>query len=197
MSSDAVGGKSSSGSTHSSESKPNQSSLAGALRISDERDGFHRPVDVQFDCLPLRSVTRLDPPLDASPGLVAKWSRIKQAIDTHGTHNAYYLHNAFCRFYVTNNPSAGMIAFRFEGVLFTDATDTRAVNTKLNVTLDQENVSLLEQHVVKWFAETVSQAVIEEFNRFISHGDSEQTKRRLEKLEQSLQQSGGYLGMGL
>ena len=197
MSSDAVGGKSSSGSTHSNESKPNQSSLAGALRISDERDGFHRPVDVQFDCLPLRSVTRLDPPLDASPGLVAKWSRIKQAIDTHGTHNAYYLHNAFCRFYVTNNPSAGMIAFRFEGVLFTDATDTRAVNTKLNVTLDQENVSWLEQHVVKWFAETVSQAVIEEFNRFISHGDSEQTKRRLEKLEQSLQQSGGYLGMGL
>lgn len=197
MSSDAVGGKASSGSTHSSESKPNQSSLAGALRISDERDGFHRPVDVQFDCLPLRSVTRLDPPLDASPGLVAKWSRIKQAIDTHGTHNAYYLHNAFCRFYVTNNPSAGMIAFRFEGVLFTDATDTRAVNIKLNVTLDQENVSWLEQHVVKWFAETVSQAVIEEFNRFISHGDSEQTKRRLEKLEQSLQQSGGYLGMGL
>lgn len=197
MSSDAVGGKACSGSTHSSESKPNQSSLAGALRISDERDGFHRPVDVQFDCLPLRSVTRLDPPLDASPGLVAKWSRIKQAIDTHGTHNAYYLHNAFCRFYVTNNPSAGMIAFRFEGVLFTDATDTRAVNTKLNVTLDQENVSWLEQHVVKWFAETVSQAVIEEFNRFISHGDSEQTKRRLEKLEQSLQQSGGYLGMGL
>jgi hypothetical protein len=197
MSSDAVGGKASSGSTHSSESKPNQSSLSGALRISDERDGFHRPVDVQFDCLPLRSVTRLDPPLDASPGLVAKWSRIKQAIDTHGTHNAYYLHNAFCRFYVTNNPSAGMIAFRFEGVLFTDATDTRAVNTKLNVTLDQENVSWLEQHVVKWFAETVSQAVIEEFNRFISHGDSEQTKRRLEKLEQSLQQSGGYLGMGL
>ena len=197
MSSDAVGGKASSGSKHSSESKPNQSSLAGALRISDERDGFHRPVDVQFDCLPLRSVTRLDPPLDASPGLVAKWSRIKQAIDTHGTHNAYYLHNAFCRFYVTNNPSAGMIAFRFEGVLFTDATDTRAVNTKLNVTLDQENVSWLEQHVVKWFAETVSQAVIEEFNRFISHGDSEQTKRRLEKLEQSLQQSGGYLGMGL
>jgi hypothetical protein len=128
---------------------------------------------------------------------VAKWSRIKQAIDTHGTHNAYYLHNALCRFYVTNNPSVGMIAFRFEGVLFTDATDTRAVNTKLNVTLDQENVSWLEQHVVKWFAETVSQAVIEEFNRFISHGDSEQTKRRLEKLEQSLQQSGGYLGMGL
>ena len=193
----SIGGNSIGGNTQSIEATSNQSSLAGPLRISDERDGYHRPVDVQFDCLPLRSVTRLDPPLDASPGLVAKWNRIKQAIETHGTHNAYFLHNAFCRFYVTNNPSAGMIAFRFEGVLFTDATDSRAVNTKLNVTLDQENVSWLEQHVVKWFAETVSQAVTEEFNRFISHGDSEQTKRRLEKLEQSLQQSGGYLGMGL
>jgi len=173
------------------------SSSPTSVRVADRDAELHRPVDVQFDCLPLRSVTRLDPPLDASPGLVAKWNRIKQAIGTHGTHNTYYLHNAFCRFYVTNNPSAGMIAFRFEGVLFTDGADTRAVNTKLQVSLDQENVSWLEQHVVKWFAETVSQAVIEEFNRFIAYGDDEQTRRRLEKLEQSLEESGGYLGMGL
>jgi hypothetical protein len=87
----------------------------------------HRPVDVQFDCLPLRSVTRLDPPLDASPALIGKWKRIKSAIQNHGTHNSYYLHNATCRFFVTNNPDVGMIAFKFEGVLFTDTADSKAI----------------------------------------------------------------------
>ena len=119
------------------------SSLGGATHEN------HRPVDVQFDCLPLRSVTRLDPPLDASPGLVAKWNRIKAAILAHGTHNAYYLHNATCRFFVTNNPDRGMIAFKFEGVLFTDSSDSRAVSANLQVDLALENVSWLEQHVVK------------------------------------------------
>ncbi|MBU6387509.1 MAG: hypothetical protein KGS49_16320 [Planctomycetes bacterium] len=156
-----------------------------------------RPVDVQFDCLPLRSVTRLDPPLDASPALVAKWNRIKDAIQTHGTHNNYYLHNASCRFFVTNNPEQGMISFKFEGVLFTDSNDSRAIRTALRVWLDQENIPWLEQHVVKWFQESVANAVLEEFNRFIQAGDSHQTKRRLEELEKSLAESGGYLGMGL
>lgn len=156
-----------------------------------------RPVDVQFDCLPLRSVTRLDPPLDASPALVAKWNRIKSAIHLHGNHNTYYLHNAHCRFYVTNNPNAGMIAFKFEGVLFTNPTDSKAIRCDLAVELDQENVPWLEQHVVKWFKESVSHAVIEEFNRFIQAGDSEKTKQRLEQLDKTLAESGGYLGMGL
>ena len=157
----------------------------------------HRPVDIQFDCLPLRSVTRLDPPLDASPALIAKWKRIKSAIQSHGTHNNYFLHNATCRFFVTNNPDAGMIAFKFEGVLFTDDSDSRAVRCALSVALDQENVPWLEQHVVKWFQETVSNAVIEEFNRFIQAGDSDKTKQRLEQLDKTLAESGGYLGMGL
>jgi len=157
----------------------------------------HRPVDIQFDCLPLRSVTRLDPPLDASPGLAAKWKRIKNAIQEHGSHNSYFLHNASCRFYVTNNPDVGMIAFKFEGVLFTDSSDAKAIRCALDVELDQENVPWLEQHVVKWFEETVANAVIEEFNRFIQAGDSEKTKQRLEQLDKTLVDSGGYLGMGL
>jgi hypothetical protein len=157
----------------------------------------HRPVDVQFDCLPLRSVTRLDPPLDASPALIGKWKRIKSAIQNHGTHNSYYLHNATCRFFVTNNPNAGMIAFKFEGVLFTDSADTKAIRCCLSVNLDQENVPWLEQHVVDWFAETVSNAVIEEFNRFIQAGDPQKTQQRIEQLEKTLAESGGFLGMGL
>jgi heme-degrading monooxygenase HmoA len=39
--------------------------------------------------------------------------------------------------------------------------------------------------------------VIEEFNRFIQAGDSEKTKQRLEQLDKTLAESGGYLGMGL
>jgi len=157
----------------------------------------HSPVDIAFDCLPLRSVTRLDPPLDASPGLVAKWERIKNAIREHGTHNTYYLHNAHCRFYVTNDPGCGMIAFKFEGVVFTDENDARTRSASLHVTLDQENVPWLEQHVVKWFSETVIHAVCSEFNRYIGVGDPERTRQRLEQLQQSIEETGGFVGMHL
>jgi hypothetical protein len=67
----------------------------------------------------------------------------------------------------------------------------------LSVNLDQENVPWLEQHVVDWFTETVSNAVIEEFNQFIQAGDSQKTKQRIEQLEKTLADSGGFLGMGL
>lgn len=157
----------------------------------------HRPVDIAFDCLPLRSVTRLDPPLDASPGLVAKWERIKKAILEHGTHNTYYLHNAHCRFFVTNDPNCGMISFKFEGVLFTDESDASARSASLQVTLDQENISWLAQHVVRWFSETVSHAVCAEFDRYIGAGDPDRTRKRLEQLQQVIEQTGGFVGMHL
>lgn len=158
---------------------------------------MERYVDVSFDCLPLRSITRLDPPLDASPGLAAKFHRIKSAIQQHGTHNTYYLHNAKCRFFVTNDPNHGMIAFTFEGVLFTDDRDELSRHCELNVTLDKETCPWLEQHVVNWFAESVSHAVMVEFNRFIEAGGSEQTKDRMKQLEKRLEESGGFLGMHL
>jgi len=142
-------------------------------------------------------MTRLDPPLDASPGLVAKYERIKAAIHEHGTFNTYYLHNATCKFYVTNDPIQGMIAFKFEGVVFTDALDSKAKQAKLNVTLEKETCSWLEQHVVNWFAETVTRAVVVEFDRYIGAGDQEQTRKRIAQLEQSLESKGGFLGMHL
>ena len=156
-----------------------------------------RPVDISFDCTPLRSMARLDPPLDASPGLVAKYDRIKAAIAEHGTFNTYYLHNAICRFFVTNDPKHGMIAFRFEGVVFTDDTDSRAGHARLRVTLDKETCPWLEQHVVKWFEESVTHAVIVEFNRYIGVGDPEQTKKRIQQMEQALESRGGFVGMHL
>jgi len=156
-----------------------------------------RPVDLAFDCIPLRSLGRLDPPLDASPGLVAKYDRIKGAIAEHGTFNSYYLHNAFCRFFVTNDPLNGMIGFTFEGVVFTDDSDSRAKHASLKVTLEKETCPWLEQHVVKWFAETVNQAVIVEFNRYIGAGDPEQTKKRMQQLERAVEDRGGFVGMHL
>ena len=142
-------------------------------------------------------MARLDPPLDASPGLTAKYSRIKAAIAEHGTHNSYFLHNATCRFFVTNDPLNGLIAFKFEGVVFTDDSDTLARHTFLKVTLDKETCPWLEQHVVKWFEETVSQAVLVEFNRYIGVGDPEQTKKRLLQMERTLEDKGGFVGMHL
>ena len=142
-------------------------------------------------------MARLDPPLDASPGLTAKYARIKAAIAEHGTHNSYFLHNATCRFFVTNDPLNGMIAFKFEGVVFTDDSDSRARHSSLKVTLDKETCSWLEQHVVKWFEETVSQAVLVEFNRYIGVGDPEQTKKRLLQMERALEDKGGFVGMHL
>jgi hypothetical protein len=127
-----------------------------------------RYVDIAFDCIPLRSMTRTDAPLDASPALTAKFERIKQAIAVHGTHNSYFLHNAACRFFVTNDPNRGMIAFRFEGVVFTDESDCLAKHAELSVTLDKETCPWLEQHVVRWFSETVTQAVLVEFNRYLT-----------------------------
>ena len=160
-------------------------------------DSNFRPVDISFDCVPLRSMARLDPPLDASPGLDAKYSRIKEAIAEHGTYNSYYLHNATCRFFVTNDPGNGLIAFKFEGVVFTDETDSRARHASLKVTLDKESCPWLEQHVVKWFEETVSHAVLVEFDRYIGVGDPEQTKKRLQQMERALENQGGFVGMHL
>lgn len=156
-----------------------------------------RPVDISFDCMPLRSMARLDPPLDASPALAAKYDRIKAAIAEHGNYNTYFLHNAICRFFVTNDPNNGMIAFRFEGVVFTDETDSRARQASLKVNLEKETCSWLEQHVVKWFEESVTQAVLVEFNRYIGVGDPEQTKKRLQEMEKALDSRGGFVGMHL
>jgi len=142
-------------------------------------------------------MARLDPPLDASPGLTAKYGRIKAAIAEHGAFNSYFLHNAYCRFFVTNDPMNGMIAFKFEGVILTDDSDSKARHASLKVTLDKETCPWLEQHVVRWFEETVSQAVVVEFNSYIGAGDPEQTKKRLLQLEQAVLENGGFVGMHL
>ncbi len=156
-----------------------------------------RFVDVAFDCLPLRSVTRLDVPIDASPKYRARCERIKQALETHGSHNAYYLYNAGCKFQLTNDPAVGRLEFQFEGTVLTDPSDQHTQDCQLTVELARETCDWLTEPIVAWFQETVRQAVTVEFNRYISAGDLAQTVKRIEQIQAQVDQSGGFVGMYL
>ncbi|MFO0924603.1 MAG: hypothetical protein U0905_19205 [Pirellulales bacterium] len=158
---------------------------------------MNRWVDISFDCLPLRSVARLDPPIDASPKLAAKMMRIKDAVEKHGTYNTYYLHNAKCIFHLTNDDLVGFIQFTFEGTVFTDTEDLRALRSDLTVTIDKEDCDWLNQGIVEWFAVTVRHAVLVEFGRYIAAGDLAKTRERLAAMEKSLESQQGYVGMYL
>jgi hypothetical protein len=158
---------------------------------------MNRYVDITFDCLPLRSVERLDMPIDASPRYRARCERIKRALESHGTLNTYYLYNASCTFHLTNNHEQGMLGFRFEGTVFTDQADQKTVRSDLEVELDQETCDWLTEPVVTWFAETVRRAVMVEFDRYIAGGDLAQTKKRIEQLQAESDRQGGFVGMYL
>jgi hypothetical protein len=158
---------------------------------------MQRYVEVMFDCLPLRSIGRLDIPIDASPRYRARCERIKGAIETHGSHNTYYLYNAHCIFHLTNTPDLGMLDFSFEGTVMTDDTDEHAAHAHLEVALERETCDWLTEPVVTWFKETVPRAVMAEFDRYIAAGDLEQAKRRIEALQAKADQTGGYMGMYL
>ena len=154
-------------------------------------------VDIEFDCLPLRSVGRMDIPIDASPAYRARCERIKRALETHGSHNTYYLYNAHCTFHLTNQPDHGMIQFGFEGTALTDATDRKTVRCDLQVELLRETCDWLTQPVSNWLAETVSKAVEIEFDRYIAAGDLAQTLKRIEQLQAQSDERGGFVGMYL
>ena len=63
--------------------------MSDIFEIDLEDDAMDRYVEITFDCLPLRSLSRLDIPIDASPKFRAKCERIKQALETHGSLNTY------------------------------------------------------------------------------------------------------------
>jgi hypothetical protein len=154
-------------------------------------------VEITFDCLPLRSVTRLDIPIDASPKFRARCESIKRAIDRHGSYNSYFLYNAQCAFHLTNHPQIGSILFRFQGTVLTDSDDMRSIRADLEVELEGETCDWLTQPDVEFFRRSVSHAVLAEFDRYIAAGDLARTKQRVELLQSQTEQSGGYLGMYL
>lgn len=154
-------------------------------------------VDIEFDCLPLRSIGRMDIPMDASPKFRARCERIKQLMDAHGTHNTYYLHHARCRFHLTNDAEYGVVEFTFDGVVITDESDQKTHDAVLRAELSRETCDWLTEPVVEWFRGAVSHAVQCEFDRYIAAGDLAQTKERIAAMQASSDQQGGFLGMYL
>jgi len=156
-----------------------------------------RWVEIAFDCLPLRSVGRLDIPLDASPKYRSLCERIKQAIEKHGSHNTYFLYNASCVFHLTNRPDVGTLQFGFSGTIITDGTDLHAQSADLEAELVRETCDWLTAPIVEWFARTVQYAVSAEFDRYIEAGDLERTKERAARLQAEIEKHGGHVGMYL
>ena len=154
-------------------------------------------VDISFDCLPLRSVGRLDIPIDASPKYRAHCERILHALETHGSHNAYYLYSARCIYHLTNCDDVGMLEFRFTGTALTDAEDQETQSCDLEVELVRETCDWLTEPVVTWFEQTVARAVKEEFDRYIAAGDLDKTVKRIEQIQADSDQQGGFVGMYL
>lgn len=158
---------------------------------------MNRYVEIAFDCLPLRSIGRLDIPIDASPKYRARCERILKAIETHGSHNTYYLYNANCTFHLTNRTELGTLEFRFEGTALTDAADQLTEHCHLEVELSRETCDWLTEPIVQWFKDTVPRSVAVEFDRFIAAGDLDQTMRRIERLQAETEGRGGFVGMYL
>ena len=156
-----------------------------------------RCVEIAFDCLPLRSVGRLDIPIDASPKYRQRCERIKSALETHGSHNSYFLYNATCVFHLTNEPQVGMLQYKFEGTVLTDETDQNTKHADLHVDLVQETCDWLTEPIAAWFLETVHRAIMIEFDRYIAAGDLAQTVQRIEQMQAQVDESGGYVGMYL
>jgi len=158
---------------------------------------MNRFVEIVFDCLPLRSIGRMDIPIDASPKYRQRCQRIKDQLETHGSHNSYYLYNALCIFHLTNENDLGHLEFQFDGTVLTDANDQRTMHADLAVKLLRETCDWLTAPVVTWFTETVQRAVLVEFDRYIAAGDLQQTLERMAKLQAKADDAGGYVGMYL
>jgi hypothetical protein len=154
-------------------------------------------VEIQFDCRPLRTIARLDIPLDASPKFRQLCERIKSAIDRHGSYNTYYLYNGRCVYHLTNDATLGRIEFRVEGTVFTDESDQRTVRCDLDVELVSETCDWMTEPVVAWFRQTVERSLQVEFDRYIAAGDLNKALERIARLQAETEQAGGYVGMFL
>jgi len=154
-------------------------------------------VQISFECLPLRTIGRLDIPLDASPEFRDRCERIKSAIEKHGQFNAYFLHDGSCEFRLTNHETLGLLRFEFSGTVLTDTADLQSRQVDLDICLAGETCDWLTRDVAAWFEETVRRAVAHEFDHFITAGDLSKVKERLEGLQRESESTGGYLGMNL
>ncbi|MCG8652632.1 MAG: hypothetical protein MI861_22525 [Pirellulales bacterium] len=154
-------------------------------------------VEVAFDCLPLRSVTRMDVPVDASPMYEQFVLRVKDAMQRHGSHNTYYLHRGSCTYHLTNDPQRGTVSFTFEGTVMTDTQDRRTKGVEIAVKLDRETCAWLSEPFVSFLSESVQHAVLVEFDRYIEAGDLKKTEQRIRKIQDESDAGEGFVGMYL
>ena len=138
-------------------------------------------VDIAFDCLPLRSIGRVDVPIDASPAYRDRCERLQQAIEKYGTANTYFLYNTRCVFRLANSDIDNMLRFSFDGVVVTDRSDGKADRAELTVKLTSETCGPMSPEVLAWFSRVVERAVLIEFDHFIAAG---QLAERVEDLGQ-------------
>src|SRR6476659_8762547 len=127
-------------------------------------------VDIAFDCLPLRSIARVDVPIDASPPFRARCERLQQAIAAHGRRNAYFLYNTRCTYRLANSDIENMLRFSFDGTLVTDRSDCKAERADLNVVLVAETCGGVPAAALDWLRTIITRAVLIEFDRFITAG---------------------------
>ena len=158
---------------------------------------MERWVEITFDCMPLRSVGRLDTPMDASPRYRQFCETVKSAIEQHGSHNSFFLYNAHCRYHLTNDPARGLIDFKFQGTVLTNTDDTKTKRCYLDVELVGETCDWLTSPIVDWFQATVPRSVAVEFDRYIQAGDLEVAKARIAKIQEASDDAGGFVGMYL
>jgi hypothetical protein len=55
----------------------------------------------------------------------------------------------------------------------------------------------LNERIVDFFAESVRQAVMVEFDRYILAGDLEKTRQRIAQIQAEAEAKGGFIGMYL
>ena len=151
-------------------------------------------VDIEFDCLPLRSVGRVDIPLDASPTFRARGERLQQAINTHAGRNAYFLYNTQCTYRLANSEIANMLRFTFDGTVLTDRSDCQAEEADLTIELAAETCGGVPPAALEWLRSIVKHAVLIEFDRFITAGHLAARVAELGAVD-SLTSIGNFAGM--
>jgi len=151
-------------------------------------------VDIAFDCLPLRSVNRVDVPIDASPLFRARCEHLQRALESHGALNAYFLYNTRCVFHLANSDVHNMLRFTFEGTVLTDQSDVQARAADLQVELAAETCGGLSPNVLAWFQEIVQRAVLIEFDRFITAGQLAERVSQVGSIER-IGELAGFAGM--
>jgi hypothetical protein len=154
-------------------------------------------VEIEFECLPLRSITRLDVPVDASPVYEQFVLRVKDAMSKHGSFNSYYIHQGKCTYHLTNDPATGGVTFAFEGTVLTDTADRQTKATDIQVRLDSETCGWLTEPFVNFLADSVAHALRVEFDRYIAAGDLRKTEERIRAVQAESDSSDGFVGMYL